>query len=240
MSNESHLEKIKKLLRLSKSSNRHEAELAMQRAMELGLKHQVDVAALAHNDPELAHLESRFVKAPARLSREWRFALWIAGLHFQVSVCVYAHRKSVLVVGAPDAVDVAEYIMHFLVRECRRQCGIYLANEKAAKRRASSGKRAAYITGFFAGINSRLQEGAFDLMRQNPTWALVLSSDKARRDAELERLTGAMKTMRKLKPARRSGATVAGYISGRNTQAQRPLNGPANSRALEQGQLLLS
>lgn len=39
-----HLDKIKKLLRLSQSANAHEAELAMQRAMELALKHGVDLA----------------------------------------------------------------------------------------------------------------------------------------------------------------------------------------------------
>jgi len=42
--------KIEKLLRLSKSSNQHEAELALQRANELMEKHQIDAAAVETAD----------------------------------------------------------------------------------------------------------------------------------------------------------------------------------------------
>jgi hypothetical protein len=47
------VEKVQKLLRLAKSSNKHEAELAAQRASELMEKHQIDAA-----DTELADVKS--------------------------------------------------------------------------------------------------------------------------------------------------------------------------------------
>jgi hypothetical protein len=220
---ESHLDKIKKLLRLSKSSNPHEAELAMQRAMELAAKHAVDVENL-RNDPEFSDIIHKWFPMKARLSREWKLALNIAVNYFNVSACIDRGRKEVVLVGQSDAIEVADYIVGFLVRACRWQAKNYSTKELQARRRMTSGKRAAFIAGFFTGISVQLREGRFDLMRHNTELAIVLATDEKRRDEELARIVGKMTSI-KTKPLRRSAATIAGFCAGRDTKLNRPLAG---------------
>ncbi|MBE7497090.1 MAG: DUF2786 domain-containing protein [Verrucomicrobiaceae bacterium] len=234
-----HLDKIKKLLRLSKSSNAHEAELALARAMELAMKHGIDLAELA-DDAEAGGIVHRWFPLKARLAREWKLALNIAANFFEVSPCVCRNRRQVLFVGREDAITVADYIVTFLVRESRRLCAAYAEEVKAARRKMTSGKRAAFISGFFTAIGAKLTEGRFDMMRENDRFAIVLRTEKEKRDGEMGRVIGKTKTL-PIKKVKRSAATLAGWMAGETTNLQRPLDGAANADgALSQGTLTLT
>jgi hypothetical protein len=234
-----HLDKIKKLLRLSKSSNSHEAELALARAMELALKHGVDLADLA-NDAEVGGVVHRWFPMKARLAREWKLALGIAANHFEVDPCIDRRRRQVVFVGREDAVTVADYIVTFLVRESRRLCASYAIGEKVARRKITTGKRAAFITGFFVAVGSRLRDGRFDLMREDERYAIVLKSEADKRAAEMARVMGKTKNV-EIKAPKRSAATLAGWSAGQTTNLNRPLNGDARpGKSLGQGALALT
>lgn len=231
--NESHLEKIRKLLRLSKSANVHEAELALKRAMELAARHAVDLSDLAA-DAEVGGIVHRWFPIKSRLAREWKMSFNIAAAHFQVHPCISYARRSVVFVGRADAIEVADFIVSFLVREVRRQVAAFSRTEK----RMTKGKRAGFITGFFHGIHSRLAEGSFDLMREDARYAIVLKSEADKRAAELSKVIGKTTSVA-LKSPRRSAATLAGFISGQETQINRPLAGRPGRESLNQGALLL-
>lgn len=222
---ESHLERIRKLLRLSKSANSHEAALAMQRAMELAAKHAIDLSTL-ETDPEVSDIIHKWFKAPTRLSREWKAALSLAQAYFHVTVCVSRHKAQVVFVGRTDAVDVADYIVTFLVKESRRQCAVYAVAEKQARRRMTSGKRAAYIHGFFLGVGVQLKSGLMDLMRENSELAIVIASEESKRAAKMDDLVGERSSVAAAKRPKMSAAVVSGFTAGNKTHLNRGLTGP--------------
>src|SRR5690349_5362669 len=106
MNPESHLDKIKKLLRLSQSPNPHEAEAALKKAMEMATRHAVDLEGL-RNDPDFADIIHKWFPMKARISREWQSALVIAERYFHVKPCISRARRQVVLVGRPDAIEVA-------------------------------------------------------------------------------------------------------------------------------------
>ncbi len=217
------LDKIKKLLRLSKSANPHEAELAMQRAMNLAARHEIDLSTLA-DDSEVSEIIHRWFPMKARLSREWQLALNVAAAHFHVKPCISRPRKMVAFIGRADAIEIADYIVTFLVREVRRQVKDFALSVRMSRKKMTSGKRAGFITGFFTGIHSRLEQGTFDLMREDSRYALVLVNEKKKREEVLNRLFGETKTIN-LKRPRMTMATLAGFKAGRETSLARPLAG---------------
>jgi len=227
---ENHLDKIKKLLKLSKSSNAHEAELAMAKAMELAARHEIDLSTLS-DDAEVSDIIHRWFPMKARLSREWRLALNVAAAHFHVKPCICRGRKQVVFIGRADAIEVADYIITFLVREVRSQVATFAKGQAAIRRKMTSGKRAGFITGFFTGIHNRLDQGTFDLMREDSRYALILVSEKQKREDALNQLLG--KTMAiKIKRPRMSMATLAGFKAGRETTLARPLPGAAPKQGM--------
>lgn len=230
MNPESHLDKIKKLLRLSKSPNPNEAEAALAKAMELAMRHAVDIESL-RDDSEFAEIMHRWFPMKARMSREWQKALNIAEEYFHVKPCISRSRRQVVLVGRADAIEVADYIISFLVRTCRACLKTFAAGELKARRRMTSGKRAGFITGFFWGVRDRLEKGVFDLMRENSELALVLKSEETKREAVLHALVGKTVTVQH-KRVRRSAATFAGFVTGREVQINRPLAGPEASQGM--------
>jgi hypothetical protein len=76
-------EKIKKLLRLSKSPHPGEAELALQRAFEIAAKYQIDIDSL-DLDEELSKVISDATRVGYRISLTKRLAWQIINSFFNV------------------------------------------------------------------------------------------------------------------------------------------------------------
>lgn len=230
MNPESHLDKIKKLLRLSKSPNPNEAEAALAKAMELAMRHAVDIECL-RDDPDYTEIMHKWFPMKARLSREWQKALAIAEGYFHVKPCICRRSRMVVLVGRADAIEVADYVISFLVRTCRACLKTFTAGELKQRRRMTSGKRAGFITGFFWGVIDRLEKGVFDLMREDSELALVLKNEETRREAVLRGLVGETVKVQH-KPVRRSAATFAGFVHGSKVEINRPLAGPETSQGM--------
>ena len=130
------LDKIEKLLRLSRSSNEHEAALAAARAAELMLEHQISEAELGQG--EALQIVDEPMEAGKAL-RSWR-AIILIGLveefgcrsFKQVDRVVGIHKLtgervsvkkvgvSLHVLGRPDDVACVRYVFLYLVAEVKR------------------------------------------------------------------------------------------------------------------------
>lgn len=152
------LEKLKKLLRLARSSNPHEAALAMEKAMALAAEHRVSLDQINpdHEAPRFTHRATaeHFVRLPA----EHQFAASILGRFFRVrsiitSVCRQGRdgwpqrRQVVTLIGTETDVEIGLYVLGFLVhhfRFCWRH------------HRGRCRNRDAFMRGMFAGLYQKL------------------------------------------------------------------------------------
>lgn len=220
------IERIRKLLRLARSSNPHEAELALARALELAREHDVSIEGL--NPDEQAKerkVTHHDMSIEARLTYDKRYAWAICRSFFNVSSvevgCIRmvdgwpCHGVKMMVVGTEADISIALWVYDFLIRHfsfCWRHYRGRLRN------------RHAYVHGMFLGIHSKLQE-------KNPSatveraHAIVLQERKSYIAAVIG------KTEPKMMGAPDGdarAATWAGYARGRNTNIAMPIHGSAS------------
>ncbi len=152
------IEKIKKLLRLARSSNPHEAQLAMQRAMQLAEEYRVTVDSLNPDAaaPSITHQDTDTL---SRLGYDRRFAALIVTRFFRVHPVVCSAVRIVdgwptageklSFVGTATDIEVALYVYHFLVRNfayCWR------------KHRGRLRNRYSFVHGMWIGLRTKLAE----------------------------------------------------------------------------------
>lgn len=216
---ESITEKVRKLLRLAKSANAHEAELALARAMELAARHQIDMSSLADDD-EIAKLVTRFFPCGGRrLAREWREALTIARTYFNVSTCVMGGEGRVAFIGTAADVQIADYVTQFLVRRCRDELKAFFEREKRRGRRQTTNKKASFINAFFAGVSVNLAGQRSQLLSTITGLEIVLRDAREARQAHMAAEIGETTTQKALAKPRHTMRTLyAGYDAGLNTQ----------------------
>lgn len=234
MNEESAKEKIAKLLRLAKSSNQHEAELAMQNAARLAAKHCIDLASCDGIDEVPDVIIAKVESCPKCLRREWRCALAIAQMHFHVTPVL--GRGKVTFFGRDEDIEIAVAMHAFLVAECRKGLAQYEEDEKDHRRRMTPNKRDTYIDAWFAAVNAKLI-GQLDVLKlEHSRLALVLADAKTQRDEAKNAHFGAgnlvdSKPLRK--PTRRNVmARVAGYVDGRKTQLMGEPKAPKSAEQL--------
>jgi hypothetical protein len=211
------LAKIKKLLRLSESTNPHEAALAMRRAMDLANRHNLDLASL-ELDEEVAHIVHRWFPVGSRLTREHQLALGIVGSYFHVEPCLSRARGAVVFVGTEMDVMVAAYVFEFLCRQSRLCLRSWQVYEKFHGRRVTCNKTANFIAGFFYGISSQLHKQRETLFMEDRKFAIVLSDQQKKRESVLSDLIGEMKALPGRKPRRNRTAIMCGFLAGENTR----------------------
>lgn len=219
MSDESNIEKIKKLLRLAKSDNQHESQLAMQRAMELAAKHSVDLADLADGEdvaPDV--LTYIWETCPLRVSAEYRYAANIAVGYFHVTCCY--GRGRLLFIGRSEDIEIAKSIIAFLIKASRAGLSRFREDEAHHRRRMTPNKRASYLLAFFNAISWRLAGEVTRIQLEHPKFELVLADQEAARKSLLNDVVPSRESRPMPRgPTRRNvTAAIAGHIDGRNTQ----------------------
>jgi hypothetical protein len=151
------LDRIRKLLALAGSPNQHEAELAMNKAHELMLRHNID-AIRARTE---RGFEVRHVGDPARRTTrvESEIANILAEFFFVevIRVPVYLPRLGKRgavyeLIGTPHNLDMAEHVHAFLLATAAR-----LWRENRHDARVRSGRdRLAYQAGVVVGFRNKL------------------------------------------------------------------------------------
>lgn len=212
-------EKIRKLLRLAKSSNQAESNAALAKAMELAARHQVDVSSLSE-DAEIAKLVTRYFRCGGkRLTREWRKALAVARQFFNVSTCIMSDFGQVAFIGTEMDVQIADYVTTFLVRTRRDELRKFSIAEKKRRRCMSCNKRACFIDSYFNGVWVKLSKQREAQVHEISGLEIVLSTAETAREAHLNaqfKNTSTVKALTKPRPTLHT--LFAGYDAGLNTQ----------------------
>ncbi len=211
------LERIRKLLALAGSSNQHEAELAMRKAHELMLRHNVEAAAAhAERSFEVRHLgdplrrASRVEADVVSLLSQFFFVKVI-----RVPVYLPLHGRRGLVYeifGTRPNVEMASHVYAFLLATAER-----LWRENRGDRRVRSGRdRLQYQSGVVRGFHEKLAAERTELRGTGLVWIRDARLDEAYR-ARHPRITTQRRRVRV------SAAHAAGREAGRTVVLHRPV-----------------
>lgn len=167
--------KITKLLRLSESSNTHEAALALAKVRELQDKYSLHrqnpqgrEGNVQRNHQQSIFSDIHFIRIPTKQKRRSAYMASLAnilGLHFQVQ-CIFTHAYSpqnscdfveIEIIGYPKDLLMAEHVYYYLIRMCeylwqKHQKSDVFDRSKVSVRVAKS----SFIDGLLEGFNAKL------------------------------------------------------------------------------------
>lgn len=146
------IEKIKKLLRLSESSNPHEAELALQKANTLLREHHLNPISEVPNDEVIYHI--KVLTESARVSAKDQAISEILS-HFFVKP-IFNHGRGIFrleVFGLPHHIEMAEYLYEYLNQEID---SLWEATKKQYKLKGLKAKN-SFIWGLCEGFMAKLK-----------------------------------------------------------------------------------
>jgi len=219
------LDRIRKLLALAGSSNQHEAEIAMRKAHELMLRHNVEAAATRAE----RHYEVRHLGDPER--RETRVESEIAGLLSEfffvkvIRVPVYLPRagksgRVYEIAGTRANVEMASHVYAFLLATAER-----LWQENRHDARVRNGRdRLIYQSGVVGGFREKLVSERVDLKQTGLVWV---------GDGDLDRFYRARhpRITHRRHQVRINSAHAAGREAGRTVVLHKPVEQGASSGA---------
>jgi hypothetical protein len=217
-------ERVRKLFALAASSNQHEAEIAMRRAHELMLRHNIEEAQAR----AVAEFEVRHLGDPERrTTRVERDVMAILSEYFFVEVIeipVYLARRGghghvFELAGTRANLEMAVHVHAFLLATAER-----LWWENRGDGRVKSGRdRLAYQTGVIRGFDDKLRGERVVLAGTGLVW---------RGDRRLEDFYRARhpRIVRRRQKVRINGAHAAGREAGRTIVLNRPIeHGPSGA-----------
>lgn len=148
------LTKIKKLLRLSKSSNPNEAELALQRAKQIAEKAGMEIHESMINEAGgaeniKADISHEDYKAKSSITREEIVACKIIKTYFNTNILLRheGRKKVICFIGEKHNLEFSKYVFEFIVSTIRR---LLREEEPICK--------ASFIEGFCYGLAKKLNE----------------------------------------------------------------------------------
>lgn len=223
------VEKIRALLRLAKSDNAHEASLAMQRAMEIAAKYQIDLAAISPDD-DLNKLIGNEMSLPSRLAYEWKEALTTVHNYFNVNVTVLigVSSKKAQIIGTALDIEIASYVATFLVRTCRECLAGYRKAETICRRKITTAKVHSFIKGFFWSIRDGLRKQKETVAADHAGYQLMLDNGRAARDQAAKGISQGFGPSSAIEmPDARANrkAALHGFMQGSKTQIRPGLRG---------------
>lgn len=216
------LDRIRKLLALAGSDNRNEAELAMQKAHELMLRHNVDAPRTAIDGRYVVRQVGNPEKRGTRV--EGAVLALLAELFFVkvIVVPVWLPRlgkrgSAYEISGTRPNVDMAEHVYSFLLATADR-----LWRENRRDARVRSGRdRLSYQMGVIGGFRDKLLADRITLSETGLVWVGDADLDRHYR-ARHPRVTTRKRTMTL------DGAHAAGREAGRTVVLHKPVtDGPS-------------
>lgn len=225
------VEKIRKLLALGeRGGTKEEAELAMMKAQEVALRHQIDFSSINVNPPEETYDKVVFgedVKV-GRKSICQKFISSLIVTYFNVRVISSGNRydgKKMTFIGKTSDIKIAEYIQGFLSREMME-----LWKDYKRKTNSPTSHRNSFIYGLYTGISEKLKSSKaniiheYDTQVQNNYW-LVVQKDSEKLGIEVAKVFPKLKTERNsVGYIRSQDAVSAGHAAGLNINLNPTLN----------------
>ncbi|MEI7880533.1 MAG: DUF2786 domain-containing protein [bacterium] len=225
--------RVKKLLALSESANRHEAELAMTKVHETIARYNIDLlsspvsrayCSLCLGEPQLRQSADEY--ALSRLLQDYYFveAVWI---------CAYVVEKERMgrileISGTTENVKMAGYVYDFLKRTIKDQWRVFKKGRAGAP-----GSQVDFALGLLSGFAEKLKTQDHKLEQDSPaTYALMKRND-------VQLMTYLRTRHPRLRKMSGSGRSIdehvhrAGQKVGRNTILTKPIeHGTASRRFL--------
>lgn len=209
------IDRIRKLLALAGSSNQHEAEIAMNKAHELMLRHNLEQLPLRHE------FEIRHLGEPRRRANpvEAEVIALLSELFFveAISIPVYVprtglHGRVYEIAGTLANVEMACHVHAFLLATAER---LWRANRSDARVRGGR-DRVPYQTGVIRGFREKLLASRVELRGEGLVWV----GDKRLEDFYRRRHPRVTSRRRML---RTGGAHHAGREAGRTVVLHKPV-----------------
>lgn len=218
MSTESTMtERIKKLLRLSKSPNQHEAELALSMAFEIAARHQIDIESIDLDD-DLRRIVQESMSVGYRFSLSKKLALMVVKTYFNVNPVI--SYPNVLFIGTGPDIAIARHVFHYLTATYDRICAGY---KSRMGRRFTATRRRSYTQGFFYGVGAKLKQNTVTLELENNQYGLIVRREEQRRQ-EFEEATLNIVSVPLRKEGRRDNSwLMQGYRDGKAVEMNTPI-----------------
>lgn len=214
------LSKIKKLLRLGKSTNNHEAASAIARAFELAQKHRINLNEIDIEDDE--PIERILIRHGARLSFERQRILGLVKHFFRVDIIVCPPNAALI--GRETDLAIAHYVHDFLLTSIRT--GLRQFQQRVA-RKLSRTRRENYIHGWIYGVSQKLDSAQAQLMVEDSRFTLVTTDQDPRIQATTAKFYPETQPRKPRAMARRDhNALASGFREGKSINIHQPLQGP--------------
>ena len=231
------ISKIQKLLRLGSSSNESESNLAMQKALQLAMEHNlsIDYIRAQSLEEKKEEIVDGRVDTGKRKCVAQKFTSWVINKYFSCSI-VYTW-KSICFIGAKSDVEMAIYVQSFLNDEFLRLWKRF-KNETGAPVK----DRSSYIYGLYKGLCEKLEEqkqrtesqkfaeynqslGEVEAQKIKSQYALIIRSKQDRIEGKKNELFPRLTKTRTTTVNRNPNALNAGVAQGRNININRPIHG---------------
>lgn len=155
--NDEIINKLKKLLRLSESSNANEAEVAFVKARELAVRHDIELGKInAWGIQDENRYEKGDIDVGRRESVCGKFTGWILGKYFNVRLVYTGSRlegKRIVLVGKKSDIELAQYVYGFLNHTFMRKWHEY--REKMGSV-VTTRDRGSFLYGMYTGLCEKL------------------------------------------------------------------------------------
>ena len=230
------LEKLKKLLTLSRGATGAEAETALGMATKLATKYEIDIATISLDSaPKKEEMIKDTIEVGNRMSVAQKWISWLIVSHFKVTVIYGGGRwsgRKIHFLGRKSDVEFATYVQDFLREHMLRSWQYYQKANNIETR-----YRGSYFDGFYRGLDTKLkaakksQEGeSFEgiAVEQRATvkdrYALALVNDAEERKAFVNQTFGKLSnSYQRTYIHHNHTANGAGFSAGQATNIARPL-----------------
>lgn len=225
------LAKLEKLLALAGGTDEHEANSAMEKAMQLAVENNIELSRLNINDRKNEEMQKEEVDL--KVSRMPITQKWVSNIiktFFQVKVLNTGGRnvgRSLIFVGKREHIDFAKFLNTYLTNTF---FNLWYAYYKKNPHETVATARESYFYGLFAGLTKKLQDAKDEAERAisaafKDGYALMLTDDKKALDEALVTFFPVIKTTKgKATTIRSNNAMNEGYENGQNINVHAGLN----------------
>ena len=157
MTDQKILDKLEKLIALSGSSNEHEANLAMEKAIKMAVENNIELSRVASSVRKDEIIKERNVSGTSRLPVTYGYVTDILISFFNVKILTTgnrSHGRGLVYIGRKDDVEFAKYLYEYL-----NNTFMLLWKEYYKKNPHLSVKvaRTSYFRGLWKGLSDKLR-----------------------------------------------------------------------------------
>jgi len=177
MDKEKVIDKVKKLLALSKSSNEHEASLALENANKLLMKHNLEMSDIS--DVEKSAIIEEAVMSAGRIMK-WKTVLLASVMRLNnceiITHSIRGGEKKVISIGKKQNIEVSLSMYDYLCRTMERKLN-----------RENPYNKQSFRIGFAITINKKIQEIIAERNRKKDDFATACTALVVQEKAEVKK-----------------------------------------------------